>query len=306
MTDITQTNFNTSTLLNEINLVIQNGVNNLLKDFLKKYTMYEETHKGVLNLPCVKSLIDFGENIDDAESYSSDDNDEEHETAPTIFVSIKEMTQELVTEEIKSYHDKMLSSIESLTSNNSSIIQQLLSQVELLKDEIKELKGCVFVKRDIVDLTNVEDNNNVEIQQEIATIVKDVLAVVKEEKENIILNMDENVSQNNTISNSDTEEEDEEEQEDEAQTDQAVELKDEHESESEEEEEEAEEEEEEAEEEVESEADEEEEEFFEIEIDDTTYCTNDEENGVIYELSSEGDVGKKVGFLKNGEATFYE
>ena len=50
--------------------------------------------------------------------------------------------------------------------------------------------------------------------------------------------------------------------------------------------------------------DEDEEELIEIEIDDITYCTNNEENGIIYELDKEGNVGKKVGYLKEGDAYF--
>ena len=49
----------------------------------------------------------------------------------------------------------------------------------------------------------------------------------------------------------------------------------------------------------------EEEEFIEIDIDDVTYCTNNEENGFIYELTEDGDVGDKVGYLKDGEPFFY-
>ena len=60
------------------------------------------------------------------------------------------------------------------------------------------------------------------------------------------------------------------------------------------------------EEEVKVEKEEEEEELFEIEIDEITYCTSDEENGIIYEIDKEGDVGKKVGYLKDGEPFFYE
>jgi hypothetical protein len=48
-----------------------------------------------------------------------------------------------------------------------------------------------------------------------------------------------------------------------------------------------------------------EEEFIEIDIDDVTYCTNNEENGFIYELTEDGDVGDKVGYLKDGEPFFY-
>jgi hypothetical protein len=54
-----------------------------------------------------------------------------------------------------------------------------------------------------------------------------------------------------------------------------------------------------------AEEEEEEEELFEIEIDDITYCTNNEENGFIYELTKDGDVGEKVGYLKEGEPFFY-
>ena len=49
----------------------------------------------------------------------------------------------------------------------------------------------------------------------------------------------------------------------------------------------------------------EDEELFEIDIDDVTYCTNNEENGFIYQLSEDGDVGSKVGYFKEGEPFFY-
>ena len=49
---------------------------------------------------------------------------------------------------------------------------------------------------------------------------------------------------------------------------------------------------------------EEEEEVFEIEIDDVTYFATDENNGVLYEVDKDGDVGKKVGIIKDGEPIF--
>ena len=49
---------------------------------------------------------------------------------------------------------------------------------------------------------------------------------------------------------------------------------------------------------------EDEEEVFEIEIDDITYFATDEENGILYEVDKDGDVGKKVGIIKNGEPIF--
>ena len=58
------------------------------------------------------------------------------------------------------------------------------------------------------------------------------------------------------------------------------------------------------EEEEEEEAEEEEEEVFEIEIDDKTYYTNNEENGIIYEALPNDEVGEKIGYLKDGEPFF--
>jgi len=57
--------------------------------------------------------------------------------------------------------------------------------------------------------------------------------------------------------------------------------------------------------EAEEKAAEEEEEYFEIEIDDITYFTNDEVNGFIYDTTEDGYLGDKVGVLKDGEPNFY-
>ena len=50
---------------------------------------------------------------------------------------------------------------------------------------------------------------------------------------------------------------------------------------------------------------EDEEEIFEIDIDDKTYCTNNDENGFIWELTEDGEQGNKVGYFKEGEPFFY-
>ena len=52
------------------------------------------------------------------------------------------------------------------------------------------------------------------------------------------------------------------------------------------------------------EEEEEEEEVFEIEIDNIPYFVTDEENGILYEITPDGDIGKKVGIIKNGEPIF--
>jgi hypothetical protein len=49
---------------------------------------------------------------------------------------------------------------------------------------------------------------------------------------------------------------------------------------------------------------EEEEEVFEIEIDDVTYYATSEENGILYAVDKDGEVGKQVGVIKDGEPIF--
>ena len=39
-----QINFNTELLLNDVNKVIQNGINDLLNNYIANYKLYEETH----------------------------------------------------------------------------------------------------------------------------------------------------------------------------------------------------------------------------------------------------------------------
>ena len=49
--------FNTDPLLNDLNKVIQNGLNNLLRNYIDNYKLYEETHNCIMNLPSVKREI---------------------------------------------------------------------------------------------------------------------------------------------------------------------------------------------------------------------------------------------------------
>jgi hypothetical protein len=359
MTDIRQINFDTEELLNNVNIIIQSGLNNLVKDFVEKHKIYEETHKGVLNLPSVKKLLAFNKETNIISDSDSENNDE----APTVFVSIKEMTEDLVDEKIKVLEQTMANSFQVFASRNMIISQKMLSNIETLTSELKELKQAIQdIKPPVIDLTH--DSEELEVLKEIKQIVNEV--VIKEEpieeKENIVLQIveEEEVSEEESDSDSDSDSDDEVEEEkdsgdeleeevvevveeaddeleveEEKESDDELEVEEVVESEPEDElEEELEDEEEVAESELkeevqvtrnqdieteaeESESDEEENEekekqeddddneLFEIEIEDVTYCTNDEENGIIYELTEEGEAGKKVGFLKDGEATFY-
>ena len=117
----------------------------------------------------------------------------------------------------------------------------------------------------------------------------------------------------------DVEDEEEEEEEEEEDEDDEEDEEEEDEEDEEEEEEEEEEEDEDEEEEDEEEAvaetkteavaeteEEEEQEVFMVHIDGTAYFTTNEKNGMIYAVTSDGDVGDEVGYYENGDAGFYE
>ena len=183
---------------------------------------------------------------------------------------------------------------------------------------------------EIVDLTEYSDSDDDEPE----IVVKKEVVVKKEEEEEeeeyehseVITELDEAKSEITDIQ----EEEEEEEvailpdssvvppdairevviEEEEAVTDEEAVTEEEAEEEEEEEEEEAEAEEEEAEaeeeEETEKVVEEEEEEVFMVNIAGTNYFTTNEKSGMIYAVSSEGEVGDEVGYFENGEAGFYE
>jgi len=51
---------------------------------------------------------------------------------------------------------------------------------------------------------------------------------------------------------------------------------------------------------------EEEEEVFLVTIDGKDYFTTNEKNGMLYGVTSDGEVGEEVGYYENGEPGFYE
>ena len=405
--------FNTDSLLDDLNKVIQNGVNNLLNDYIANYKLYEETHNCIMNLPSVRREInkrnvpdDDYADMPDLISISSEDDTSDHyyskyskiplesdtdeESDDTILcmrkvanqlLQKKEETIALYQEEEKSYKE--------IIENRNKEIEDLKNRINIILEDNNK-KYTLFYKqkelyenalekcnKEIVDLKNLI---NIYVKQPVVcdlacglTAVdieprQEVVVEIKQEKENIILHIEENSEQDGEVQESESEDEEqddeseEEDDESEEEDDEVVEELDDEEDEEaaedevaieEEECDEADEEEDEADEELDDEEDEEaaedevaiedeevdeekvedaevsdaedtveteksdsdeesqeeiqentevvkdeeeeEEELIEIEIDDVTYCTENDENGFIYELDNDGNVGEAVG-----------
>ena len=227
-----------------------------------------------------------------------------------------------------------LSEIKNNTNNNSKFLcQQLRGQQKLTSypgfsngTQTENLDNChiklkieekVVLKEDdeplIIDKEEVaeEEAEEKEVEEEEEKEDEEEEEKEEDEEKEEVEEEDEEKEEEEVEEEEVEKEEDEEEEVEEEVEEEEEEVEEEvEEEEVEEEEEEVEEEEEETEEEVgteeekEAEEEEQEEEVFEIEIDDVTYFATHEENGILYEITKDGDVGKKVGIIKDGEPIF--
>jgi hypothetical protein len=266
--NMNNSNFNTQTLLSEINTIINNGVQDIVKDYMKRYALLEETHNVLVNLPIVKQ-------------YYNSENSVNNTTSININKTISNTNCDKVSVKIEKDLYVTKSEYMQFMKNMDEKMNLLLKQMSELKNEIDILK--FNVDKEIISVNECLDVEKENIKLEIVDIkqendLEDGLNECKlEEKE---------IEDADEIEEEEEEEEVVEEEEEETEEAASVET--------------------ETKKEETEEIEEEEEELIEIEIDDVTYCTNNEDNGTIYELDSEGNVGKKVGYLKDGEAYFDE
>ena len=264
--DRTIARLNTEEIINEVNNVIKTGLEKLLGNHLYRYELLEKTHEAIMNLPNVRHHLNL---------------------APLPQCEFKRETKDVTTDfETKYGH----------------MIEKLLNRIDELTLEVNQLKHSYKPEHFEVVKLEQKENIKLEIQEdEDAASEADEVASEEDEvaSEATVADLEDEVA-------SEEDEEDEEASLEEEVTSEAEEV-----ASLEEEEEEVatvanEADEHEVASEVETEASSEaEEEYIEIDIDDVTYCTNNEDNGFIYQLTEDGDVGDKVGYLKDGEPFFY-
>jgi hypothetical protein len=343
MTESKIESFNIEPLVFEIQNVIKNGLKVMLKDYIDRHDLLEKTHKQIMKLPSVMNEINKG---------GDSDSDVEPGEDKSNFISISDMTRDLVKKEM-SYVESKLDRIEKKYESISPLISKILDKLESINAEVKVLKEkprdnikivqmdheksyiSNIIKPSIVSACenenikfeideNDDDDEEDDEEEEIiepVKVKKEVIIIEDEELEEDVIEeeeleedvIEEDVVEDDVIEEDvieavavvadikkEVEDEDEEEEEDEVETEA---------SEDEEEEEEEEDEDEEEEEVVPAhtkvDVEEEEAELEIITIDDIDYCTNDLENGSIWELSEDGEQGDKIGYLKEGEPFFY-
>ena len=302
------TRLNTEEIATEVNNVIKKGLDKLLGDYLYRYELLEQTHEAIMNLPSVRNHL----NLAPLPQYNLETKCDS-QILERLLKRIDELTFEV--NQLKQTCKKEYTDIKM----EDELVVVKLEQKENIRLEIEEASASEAEEEESEEEEEEEDEEDAS-----ASEADDESSVAEEEEaeENICSECDCKVILDEDIvvvdgkkfcgacdptSSKEEEASETEEEEEVVESSSANEivaaevvksLEDDVETEKSEsvasEAEEEEEEEEEA-----------EEEFIEIDIDDVTYCTNNEENGFIYELTEDGDVGDKVGYLKDGEPFFY-
>jgi hypothetical protein len=300
-------------LMAEIESVIKEGVHKIVKKQLKRNRLLEKTHRKIMELPSVLNEL-------------------KRMKVQVVVPPKEEDWIQIILERLNAMEErytaitKQQSILEGLLndmqnkSTNSMLRKKEDQKKQVNMDNIITLTGenpngindvkKIYVKEEKIDVKEVYVKKE-EVKEEVEECEEEQ---VEEEEEEQLEEEEEEQEQG--------EEEEEVEEEEEQEEEQGEEEEEQVEEEEQEEEEVVEEEEEEVVEETveepiqltivetkepepEPEPEEEEEEYFEIEIDDITYFTNDEVNGFIYDTTEDGYLGDKVGVLKDGEPTFY-
>ena len=304
---------NTEEIVNEVNNVIKNGLAKLLGDHLYRYELLERTHEALMNLPSIRNELnqnpyDF---VKEHNTRHRDKNDCDMIKNDCDMIKydlliekltkrIDELTYEINTlkytmsvkdgerikeEPIKEEQRENIKLVIDTSFNEDDIN----NDIENIKAQIKKVNGFASSvassvasleadEEEVAEEEEVADEEEEEVadeeEEEVADEEEDEVADEEEDEEEASLEADDEASEAVETENSDSEEEvaDVNEVAETVASLPVASL---------------------------------EEEFIEIDIDDITYCTNNEENGFIYELTEDGDVGDKVGYLKDGEPFFY-
>ena len=309
MTENKIDSFNIEPLVFEIENVIKNGLKVLLKVYIVRHDLLEKTHKQIMKLPSVMNEINKG-------SESDSESDVEPDEDKSMFISINDMTRDLVKKEI-SYVESKLDRIEKKYESIAPLISKILDKLESINEEVKVLKEKPKENIKVVQMDHKKsyiikpsivsacENENIKFEIDDEDDDDDDIVEPVKVKKAVIVIEEEELEEEEVLEEEVLEEEVEEEEE-EVESLVVSDIKQEDDDEVETEASEEEEEEEEGEP-VPTKVDveEEEAELEIITIDDIDYCTNDLENGSIWKLSEDGEQGDKIGYLKEGEPFFY-
>jgi hypothetical protein len=325
-------NLNIDPIIEDFTCVLKNGLNVLLNDFKCRHNMLEETHRQIMMLPSVvNELKKTASHVEmqplNLETASVPNNAGNCATATVNAIPNCDEFMETVVNKVykkleeRSYaHERMIlqeiNSVAVKVDDYNNSVQCITSRIEELKLSDNSLMLRLMCINDAVSTLEQKLHTMFSFNDEREPVKENVRLEIKElaetnENTSELEQMKHFVDEEPTYEMTEEVTEDVEEDVIEEPTDKMTEEVTEEEVTEDVEEEVIEEEVEENNGDTETETEEqpdleeeEEEELFEIEIEDVVYCTNDIDNGFIYEFKND-EVGEKVGYFKDGDAIFY-
>jgi chromosome segregation ATPase len=310
---MTTTNNEIDCIVAEVSTILRNRLNTLVNNVKN-----DETNEAVLNLPIVKKVLDSvkGQSINNTTSNNDDEIRQLQKESQSCKEDIKTLTNMCL--QISKAISDLQSSIGNLSDKQNNLTKYVEQTKEAENIQIKIVEkekpkpNIIFIEEEDEEEDNSNNTFEIKEQEEVASEEEVVEEQVASETEEQVEEQEASEAEQEQVEEEEEAEVSEAEEQVEEQASEAEEVEEQEEVTSEadevvEEQEEA------VEEEVASKAEEEEEEVeeeegglevFEIEIDDVTYFATDEENGDLYEVDKDGDIGKKVGFIKDGEVEF--
>jgi len=285
--------FDTTLLLNEIQEVIENGLNKILCKHMNRYQLLEETHSKIMLLPSVLDELNknnFHKKFD--YDYKFKDNYEREE-------NLSYKCGSNLDNEISSLKNR-LADMEKTQVTFTDFLDKLFVKFCEVNDQIKNIKEIPQpskpndkeninlhiedINEEQTDCEKKEEEYNVEVvEKEKEEVVEEEQEEIVEEEEQVV---EEVVEEEEEVEEAEKVEEEKvvEDEEEVVEEENSIETETKEEP-------------------VEQEEDDED--IFEIEIDDKTYCTNNDQNGFIWELTEDGEQGEKVGYFVDEEPFFY-
>jgi hypothetical protein len=271
--------FDTEPLMLELNSVLNAELSKMFAKYVDRYNLLENTHNQIMNLPSVQFELN--------RTYNNQQFDGMHDAKTQLIKTHIDTIRNLRNEicELKESLSRRPTCNCNTCDNKCEKINIKLEIIDIPVDEVKSVSNIVAAEdSDEEDDTDEEDEEDEEDEDDEEEEEEEE---VEEEEDGEEVEEEEDEDEGNILSDkvlpdkvlsdkvlSDKVLPDKIIKDDDVET------------------------------ENENEEEDNEDDFFEIEIDDVTYCTNNEETGIIYEVDKDGDIGKRIGYLKDGEPFF--
>jgi cobalamin biosynthesis protein CobT len=262
---------NTTPLVENIEKALKNGLNELLHSFITEMEEYKETQTYLMKAPCIQKQLQMASGFSWVEKIN-----DENQVLTKENIVLKQKIQDLETQ-LEIMKQQLQKPIQKKEEKDEENITMKIKEIHISGPP--SFESLFLIKQTVQEVQVLKEEDDFE-EENLDDVLEDDQEEVEEESEEKE-EQEEKVEENKVEESEEKEEQEEKVEESEEKEEQEEKVEEQEENKV------------------------EEEEFFEIEIDDKSFYVTDENNGFIYAIVVDGDVGEKVGVITDGEPTFY-